>query len=155
MTVVKRYAELTENEQKTWEEKRKKQAETLGVCEYTETDPFTNELRHDYGFFQIGPFLINEEYGKLELAYLHAFNQMHLHFIGIKEPRKGKGSELMNILCKLADRYQYELVLQVDPSFGVPKHVLVDFYQRFGFTWLEEELIEMSRKPKKRSGVKK
>lgn len=128
------------------ENERQKKLSGLAIAESPSSNPLINELRYNYGFYQIGPFLINDSYDKLELATIDIESLLFLHFIGVKNKQVGRGTEIMKLMCKLADKYDYEIQLKVDEKQGTPKKVLEKFYRKFGFEYSDEEYLEMTRK---------
>lgn len=146
--VMINFQELSKEELAHLEKERKEKLKNSAFIEQPSLQPLINELRFNYGFYQIGPFLINENHDKLELAIIDSEKHIYLHFIGVKEKQRGYGTKLMKLLCQLADFYQYEIILQVDETQGTPKNILETFYQRFGFVYTEEEYSEMTREPK-------
>lgn len=100
-----------------------------------------NELRFNYGFIKLGYFLIHGESGtKLELHItdiggMYATKEIHIGFIGVieDERQKGEGHKTMNILTHLADKYGYDMNLDIDTKFGMKKSVLKKFYKSHGF----------------------
>lgn len=103
------------------------------VIERNSYNPIINELKFNYGFFFIEEFLISNEGVKLELHFRD--REMRLAYIGVleEERRQGKGNKTMEILISLADKYDYDIDLQLDTQFGIKKNVLEKFYKNFGF----------------------
>lgn len=144
------FCKVNKTELEELEKKRKEENHEQYFVEMESKNPIINELRFNYGFYQIGPFLMHQETkDKFELAFIEPEKLLLLHFIGVTEKRKGRGTIWMKTLCHLADRYGYNMLLQVDEKQGTPKKVLESFYQTFGFTYTEEELSEMVRVYKK------
>lgn len=97
--------------------------------------PVINDLRYNYGFWYIRPFLIDNDGLKFELYTYTDKKQIHLAFIGVPDDKKqqGLGTQMMNALIEIADKYGYSIDLEVAPKFGVGKRVLKKFYKKFGF----------------------
>lgn len=131
------------------EEKRKEEVANLPFHERPSTNTIINELRFNHGFYQVGPFLLNKQMDKLELAVIDAFQLICLHYIEVSEKRKGKGMKLLGVITSIADQYGYDITLEIDETKGTPHAVLEKFYRSFGFTYTEEKTNEMIRKPKK------
>lgn len=110
-----------------------------------------NELRFNYGFIKLGYFLIQNETGaKLELHITdiegeYATKEIHLGYIGVLEADRGKGQghKIMNILTHLADKYGFDMNLDVDTKFGMKKSILKKFYKSHGFVVNKE--IDVNR----------
>lgn len=140
---------ITEEERLHLEEKRKEELSQLPyVHETPSKHPIINELRFNHHFYQVGPFLVNKEMDKLECSVLDAFKLMSLHYIEVNEKGKGQGTKLLTIITEIADRYGYEIVLDIDETKGTPYAILEKFYMSFGFVYTEEKENEMIRKPK-------
>jgi GNAT superfamily N-acetyltransferase len=110
-----------------------------------------NELRFNYGFYKMGYFLIHGQTGaKLELHVTDiqgefTTKEIHLGYIGVveKQRQQGQGHEIMNILTDLADKYSFDLNLDIDTKFGMKKSVLKKFYKSHGF--VEKREIDVNR----------
>lgn len=115
------------------ETERRKMISSL-IIENPSDNPVINELRFNYGYVNLFPFLINIKTGdKLELEVVGNLNIIYINFIGVIDKKQGRGTEMMNILTALCDKYDYQLKLEVYPKFGVPKRALIKFYKGFGF----------------------
>jgi ribosomal protein S18 acetylase RimI-like enzyme len=131
-TITKEELEQLENQRKL---------ELQGMIETQTDDEIINELRFNYGFIFFGYLLINIEDGvKLELRIVDlkgqfAERKIYLGYIGIEEEKRkrGIGNKYMRILTGLADKYQYDMALDVDTRFGTKKSVLRGFYRKHGF----------------------
>jgi len=134
------FSNISQNELKRLEQERAKQMSGTFI-EHPERNPILLELRFNYGYLHIGPFLMGKEGNKFELLFRSFDKEIHLAFIGVPEgsQQQGIGTEMMNILTTLADKYHYSIDLNIDPKFGVTKEVLHSFYQRFGFVSSEPE----------------
>lgn len=126
------------------------------MVETKTSNPFINELRFNFNFIYLFPFLVGGMTGdKLELRINNDEKIVWLNFIGVSEPKQGRGTKLMENFAAICDKYGYTAFLQVDPKFGVPKRVLVKFYKRFGF---EKDANHHDdryfRKPRTDGGVK-
>jgi ribosomal protein S18 acetylase RimI-like enzyme len=98
--------------------------------------PFLNDLRFNYGYIYLHPFLIQGQTGlKLELKEYPQEKRLHLAFIGVAEDsrQQGQGNEAMEMLNSIADKYGYDIDLQVEAKFGVGKRVLKKFYKKHGY----------------------
>lgn len=98
--------------------------------------PFINDLRFNHGYIFLRPFLIQGQTGlKLELKECPNEKRLHLAYIGVLEDQRqqGKGNEIMSIMTNIADRYGYEIDLEIQAKFGVSKTVLKKFYEKHGF----------------------
>jgi ribosomal protein S18 acetylase RimI-like enzyme len=98
--------------------------------------PFMNDLRFNHGYIYLHPFLIQGQTGlKLELNEYPQQKRLHLAFIGVAEDsrQQGQGNEIMEILNNIADKYGYDIDLQVEAKFGVGKRVLKKFYKKHGY----------------------
>lgn len=114
--------------------------ETRYFVETVEDSLLLKELRFNYGYKHIGPFLVDEEGKKFELSICEPENSIHLAFISVPEPlrQSGRGHEMLEILTLLSDRYGYTLDLTIDARYGVPHDVLKRFYENHGFSYDEE-----------------
>lgn len=114
------------------------------------------ELRYNYGYIHLHPFLMGKYGNKFELSINDEEKNIHLGYIGVlsNEQKKGIGSQMMFELTDLADKYQYTIDLLVDAKFGVKKNVLISFYKKFGFIH-QEKTNEYIRYPKLKNEVLK
>ncbi|WP_144028875.1 GNAT family N-acetyltransferase [Paenibacillus tyrfis] len=81
---------------------------------------------------------------KLSLRFASVSRYMHtggifLDYIFVPENlrRQGIGTEVMNTLCLLADRYGFDVTLMVSTVYGVEGNDLVNFYAKHGFKGIE------------------
>lgn len=140
---------LTEQEIEEIEEKRK---ESLGsmFAERQDPNPIYRELRYLHGYLHLGPYLIHHQTGdKFELLIREDEKKIYLNFICVTDQQQGRGTQMMNLLVSLADRYDYKIILQVAPKFGVGKRILVRFYKRFGFLPRNKSNVVYERTPLK------
>lgn len=144
------------------EEERKKKLGTF----FNETivdNIIFKELRYNYGYLHLNPFLMGKFGNKFELSINDNEKNIHLGYIGVlpNEQKKGIGSQMMFELTALADKYQYTIDLRVDAKFGVKKSVLLEFYKKFEFIQqgksndyirypkLQNEVLVLSKNSKK------
>jgi GNAT superfamily N-acetyltransferase len=142
------FSNISQNELKQLEKERARQIGEAFI-EHPERNPILLELRFNYGYLHVGPFLIGKEGNKFELLFRSFDKELYLAFIGVPEEIrcKGIGTEMMKILISLADKYHYSIDLNVDPKFGVDKETLLSFYQIFGFVSSDpEDGMYMERK---------
>jgi ribosomal protein S18 acetylase RimI-like enzyme len=97
--------------------------------------PIINDLRYNYGFWYLRPFLINNDGLKFEISTYNKDKRIHLAFIGVPHEKRqnGYGTQMMKALTEISDKYGYTIDLEVDPRFGTGKRILIRFYKSFGF----------------------
>ena len=101
-----------------------------------------NELLENYDFFSLNDLEYNLwDSDSSLLSVDEDEKKLSLDMIEVdrENRRKGKGTEIMNLLCDLADKYNKEIRLNINDGFGVPKRVLVKFYYKFGFKYNDDE----------------
>ena len=125
---------------------------TNGFFHEMPTDnPIINELRFEHEYLYLHPFVIHSQLGlKFELSWEESSKRLHLGFISVPDEmkRQGYGTQMMQLLCELADKYGYSIDLDVDPKFGTGKRVLKKFYKSFGFVKGNYGIDHLVRKPK-------
>ena len=137
---MKDFTTITKEELEEMENERQEQMPKM-IIEGRSNNEIINELRFNYGFILLGQFLINGQTGtKLELHVTNiqgkfATKEIHVGFIGVIDDsrQKGEGHRTMNILTTLADKYGYDMNLDIDTKFGMKKSVLKKFYKSHGF----------------------
>ena len=106
------------------------------LVETKSTNPIINQLRFSHGYLFLHPFLIHGQLGfKWELRPSESLKELHIAFIGVPEDlrRQGYGKGMMETMTRLADKYGYDLTLEMDSQFGMSKLILKKFYSSFGF----------------------
>jgi len=130
------FSAITEKELNQLEAERKKLIPKAFI-ETIEHNEIFYELRFVYGFMHIGYLLIAPDGTKLELYVINTSEEkrIHLAFIGVLEEvrKKGLGHKYLGILTKLADKYGYDIDLEVEERFGMDQEVLRKFYSSHGF----------------------
>jgi ribosomal protein S18 acetylase RimI-like enzyme len=150
------FTTLTNEELEILENEREKVMPNM-IVETRSDNEIINELRFNYGFINFGYMLINGQNGaKLELRVTnltgeYAERSIHLAFIGILEDsrKQGMGNNLLKILTDLADKYEYDMDLDVDTKFGMKKSILKRFYKNHGFIQSKEDKDRMYRLAKR------
>lgn len=83
----------------------------------------------------------------------HDENIVSIQTIAIpaRDRRQGLGTIVMNEICDTADEKGWTLTLSVSDGLGTPLDVLIEWYQRFGFTitGIRKELPLMKRESQK------
>ncbi|MFV1457373.1 N-acetyltransferase [Bacillus mycoides] len=149
------FKEVTEDELRVLEGQRESQFNKVmsGIfVENLTSEPVINELRFNFGYLYLGNFLIDMTTGAKFELHINDDSTIHLAFIGVPDDKreKGLGTKMMEQLTYIADKYQYDVQLNIEPKFGVGKKVLKGFYKKYGFkeTSMYKNNAEMVRKPK-------
>lgn len=134
------FSKLTREEVTELNEKRAKQLreQTNGFLNEPQAcfSPVINDLRFNHGYIYLRPFLIQGQTGdKFELRVDDDRKLIHMAYIGVADDRKrqGHGSNMMEMITSIADKYGYDMDLTVEPKFGIGKRVLTKFYKKYGF----------------------
>jgi GNAT superfamily N-acetyltransferase len=148
--LIKKLFGINEKELQEMEDKRAKHLGEFFIETKTK-HPIHFELRFKHGMVQLGEKFIGNE-GVLEIDVEDDTDEpfIMLQFIQIspEHRRKGFGSKYMKNLTDLADKYGYDMELDVAPKFGVSENVLIEFYEQHGFGWQFNDGM-MARKCKK------
>ena len=102
-----------------------------------------NELIENYGFFYLGDVttsLWNNESSLLQLDEDEKKLILEMIEVDKENRRMGKGTEIMSLLCNLADKYNKEIRLIINDS-ETPERILVKFYSNFGFKYNDDQDI--------------
>jgi GNAT superfamily N-acetyltransferase len=131
------FDKITPEELQKMEEERVKHIPAF-MCESPSDNKFINELRFNHNYVLLEPFLISNN-SKLELQINDHRKVIHIAYIGVTESlrKQGYGSQIMETLTSLADKYGYSMDLDIVPKFGVNKTVLRKFYKKHGFVTKE------------------
>ena len=148
------FKEVTEDGLRVLEERREKQFSEVmsGIfVEKLTSEPIINELRFNFGYLYLGNFLIHMTTGAKFELHINDDSTIHLAFIGVPDDKRkqGLGTKMMEQLVYCADKYQYDVQLNIEPKFGVGKKVLKGFYKKYRFkeTNMYKNNAEMVRKP--------
>lgn len=150
------FRQFSEEQLSELEEERKNYIPKMFIETINHNEIFT-ELRFVHGYMHIGYLLVNGEDNiqfelnvtKIDGEYYE--RSIHLAFISVapEERKKGIANKHMKILTELADRYGYDMDLEIDLKFGTDKEVLSKFYSSHGFITNDEDDFIMHRPVKK------
>jgi ribosomal protein S18 acetylase RimI-like enzyme len=148
------FSNISKNELDKLEAGRKK---TLQKCfgdffgEHLQDNPIVYDLRHNFGYVHIAPFLIQGQTGaKFELSFDKRKKEMRISYIGVLPDslRQGQATRMMTELMSAVDRCGYKAWLDIDTKFGLSEDVLIRFYKKFGFMEVENCKGRLYRNPR-------
>lgn len=109
-------------------------------------------LRLKYGWIHHEPFFLTK-HGQVELYYKKKDKEptLHVAYIGVNEEfrRQGLGSEYLQVLREVAEKYGYKILQELNPKFSISEEGLIEFYEKNGFKLIEKNNKSMEFKVNK------
>ncbi len=151
------FLEINDAQLAILEHEREQQLNTQWIVERRTLNPFFNDLRFNHGYLYLGDNFIGSTKKvydtSVTMTAMPNNKTINLSLLRVLDDRRnnGLGTQTMNIIADLADKYQKDIRLTTTGMYGSDPDRLLEFYQRFGFVYVETHdkgCYYMKRHPK-------